>query len=236
MTKNKVELLDSVKHRELRINNQNYDYVQNKVNLSVVMVNELSSLIHEYPIFITQSQETGQLQLSAILGFDKGENLYLQGEKWQATYLPLDFLRRPFRLYMPEDATSLNGQIAVDFDNPSVQLEQGEKLFDDDGKPTAYLQRIQQTFSQLMAGAKQTREILKIAVDYKLIESLTLNVDLGEKGTKTLSGLYSFDKKALANLSGEKLKRCHKNGVLEVCHLIQSSAIHLEKLIKWKRR
>ena len=86
-----------------------------------------------------------------------------------------------------------------------------------------------------MSGAKQTREILQIVADYKLIESLTLNVDLGEKGTTTLNGLYGFDKKALANLSGEKLKHCHKSGVLEVCHLIQSSAIHLDKLIKWKR-
>ena len=236
MSSSKIELLDSVKHRDLRVNTKQFNYSQNNINTCVVMAGELSSLVHEYPIFITKSPETGQFQLSAILGFEKGENLYLDGESWRAKYLPLDILRRPFRAHLPEGEFTIGGKLALDISSPLFDLTNGERIFDDSGKPTKYLERIQHTFAQLMSGTKQTKELLQIAVEYELLEQISLNVDLVEQGTTQLNGLYTFNQKAISNLTGNKLKTCHQSGLLQVCHLVLSSALHLDNLIQWKRK
>ncbi|WP_440875978.1 SapC family protein [Thalassotalea sp. PLHSN55] len=235
MSANNIELLHPVAHRDLRVNTSKYNVEQNQVNSSMVMLSELSSLVHEYPIFITKNTSTGQFQLTAILGFEQGENLYLQGDAWQATYLPLDILRRPFRVHLPEGEFDSGAKLAVDYASPLFQRKVGERIFDEQGAPTPYLDRIQQTFSQLMTGTTQTRNLLQQANELELLSPINLNIDLAEQGNIELNGLYTFDQEAITNLTGSKLKTCHQSGILQVCHLLLSSAIHLDKLIKFKR-
>ena len=231
-----VEMLDSIKHRKLKINAKHYNCQQNQVNVASVVVSELSTLTHEYPIFITKNSITGQFQLSAILGFTSQENLFLKGKKWQATYLPLDILRRPFQLIQPDKNSTAQGHLAIDMSSEQLQSKSGEKLFDTEGEPTEYLQRIQQSFSQLIKGSALTQDILSKADEFGLLEPITINIELeGEKGT-SLTGLYTFNQKAVTELKGKALEDCHNNSVLQVCHLLLSSGLHLEKLIKWKNK
>ena len=231
-----LAMLDPTKHSHLKVNTKHFNCTQNQVNITSVIVNELSTVIHEYPIFITKNNTSGEFQLSAVLGFSSGENLYLKGESWQANYLPLDILRRPFQLVAPEENSKSGGHIAIDTASPQLQEQTGELLFDNTGKPTAYLERIQKTFSQLLNGAQQTKNILKKAEEFGLIEPITLNIELNDKEATTLNGLYSFNQKAITALTGDALQACHENSVLQVCHLVLSSGIHLEKLIKWKNQ
>lgn len=125
-----IEMLDSVKHSQLKINPKNYNCAQNHVNVASVMVNELSTVVHEYPIFITKNSMTGEFQLSGVLGFTQGENLYLKGDTWQANYLPLDILRRPFQLIKPEKGVNTEGHLAIDMSSPQLQDDSGEALFE----------------------------------------------------------------------------------------------------------
>lgn len=234
MASNSIEMLNPAKHSKLKVNTTRYNYVQNHVNATSVMVTELSTIVHEYPIFITKNNSTGEFQLTAILGFSTGENLYLKDDTWQANYLPLDILRRPFQLVSSDNSNTSEGHIAIDTANEQLQETTGEMLFDFSGKPTAYLQRIQQTFSQLLKGSEQTRNILKKADELGLIEPVTINIELNDKESTSLNGLYSFNQKALTELKGNALKEAHNASVLQVCHLLLSSGAHLEKLIKWK--
>lgn len=234
MASNSIEMLNPAIHGKLRVNTKNYHCEENFVNAASVMVSELSSLVHEYPIFITKNNATGEFQLTAVFGFSNGENLYLKDDTWQATYLPLDILRRPFQLVKPDKNSSSQGHLAINSTSKQLQKNTGEMLFDDNGKPTAYLQRIQQTFSQLINGSEQTRAILSTADKFGLIEPVTINIELNEKESTSLNGLYAFKQKAVTELKGSELETCHNVGVLQVCHLLLSSGIHLDKLIKWK--
>lgn len=234
MTTKTMEMLDSVKHKNIRINSANYNCEQNHVNVTSVMVNELSTVVHEYPIFITKNITSGEFQLSAVLGFSTGENLYLKGETWQAIYLPLDILRRPFQLVKPEPSSKAEGHLAIDTASPQVQNKIGENLFDSSNNPTPFLQRVQKTFSQLIQGAEQTKTLLKIADEQGLIEPVTINIEFNDEEATSLKGLYAINQKAVTELKGKSLEVCHQSGVLQVCHLLLSSGLHLEKLIKWK--
>jgi hypothetical protein len=230
------ELLNTDQHRNLRINTELLDTPENRTNITLVTVGELSTLVHEYPVFITKSPTTGQLQLAAILGFNANENLYLQDNKWQATYLPLDILRRPFQAYVP-DSTKLNqGRIAIDISSTQVSDKEGAALFDDKGEATDYLKKVQSTFAQLMAGTEQTKQILAKADELKLIESIDLNIEIPGVGKTSLNGLLSFNKEALTALKGDDLQQAHDSGILQVSHLILSSSLHLQKLINWSSK
>ncbi|WP_017446592.1 SapC family protein [Gayadomonas joobiniege] len=232
MQKPNLELLDKEKHKSLKIDTSNMDLEINRANAAFVVVNELSTICHEYPVFISKNPRTGQFQLTAVLGFESGQNLYLQNGKWDATYLPLDILRRPFQAMVDDEDTS-SGRIALDVDSEMVRTQRGQALFDENGDASPYLQRIQQTFSQLMAGANRSQEILKQADEMELLEQVTVSMDKKDGEKVTLNGLYAFKQEAIAELTGEALEKAHKSGILQVCHLVLCSGVHLQKLVNW---
>lgn len=233
MEKQDIQLLDKVKHKDIKINTQAVDVLQNQVNVAFVVVNELSAITHEYPIFITKNPNTGQFQLVALLGFKSGENLFIQDGKWQATYLPLDILRRPFQAMLEKEGDTSSGRIAIDMSSEQVQTNKGEPLFNDDGSATEFLQRVQTSFSQLMGGTERTTQILQTAGELGLIEGINLDIELPNGEKRGLNGLYAFNQEAVTQLTGANLETCHQQGVLQVCHLVLSSGLHLNKLIKW---
>lgn len=227
------ELVSKEQHRNLRINTEQVDTPENRTNVTLVTVGELSTLVHEYSVFITKSPTNGQFQLVAILGFKPGENLYVQNNKWKATYLPLDIIRRPFQAYVPEGSKVNKGRIAIDTSSTLVSKKEGSALFDDKGEATEYLQKMQSTFAKLMSGTAQTHHILEKADALKLIHSVDLNIEIPGEGKTVLNGLLSFDKEALTALKGDELQQAHDSGILQVSHLLLSSTLHLQKLISW---
>ena len=48
-----------------------------------VVLSEFSDLIVQYPIVFTKDPESGQFVCSALLGFEKGENLYWRNNRWE---------------------------------------------------------------------------------------------------------------------------------------------------------
>lgn len=230
---NTTELLNSKTHGNLKIQTQKLNTKSNRVNVANVIVGELNTLVHEYAIFMTKSPTSGALQLTAILGFKSGENLYLNGDNWRATYLPLDITRRPFQAYLPEENSMDKGHIAIDLLAEQVNEKHGTPLFDDQGNKTEFLQRIEKTFSELMGGARQTTALLQLAEKLNLVEGINLTIEVPNKSKVELNGLFSFDKEAVGKLSGEDLEQAHQSGLLQVISLMLSSSLHLQKLIGW---
>lgn len=232
-TKNTIELLNNEKHHNLKIQTNKLNTKSNRVNVANVIVGELNTLVHEYAIFMTKSPTSGALQLTAILGFKSGENLYLNGDNWRATYLPLDITRRPFQAYLPDKNNMDKGHVAIDLLAEQVNEKHGTPLFDEQGDKTEFLQRIEKTFSELMGGAKQTSALLQLAEQLNLVEGINLSIDVSDKSKVELNGLFSFDKEAVGKLSGQELEQAHQSGLLQVISLMLSSSLHLQKLIGW---
>ncbi|WP_016957855.1 SapC family protein [Catenovulum agarivorans] len=232
MTDKNVQLLDKTVHRTLTIDTSQVDIAENQINMAMVVVNELSTIVHEYPVFIAKNPQTGQFMLGALLGLKSGQNLFIQDGQWQASYLPLEILRRPFQALFDPEKPQEGGRIAIDLNHPQV-VKDGQKIFDDKGEATEYLKRIQQTFAALMAGTQQTTEILTQADKLGLIEGINISVDLANGEKAALNGLFAFNQQAVSKLSGDNLELAHTSGILQVCHLVLSSGLHLQKLVKW---
>ena len=233
MPEPRLELVDFNVHKGVKIDNENFDIAENRVNAVTVVANELSTLVHEYPIFMTKHGKTNQYQLLAILGFETGQNLYIDGEFWRGSFIPMDILRRPFQAYIPDKENPSKGQIAIDMAHPWVNSIKGHDLVDEQGNASEYFARIEKTFAQLMGGNAYTLQALETADTLQLIEPVTLNIELANGDKKDLNGLFSFNQEKVAALTGEALEQSHKSGLLQICHLMLSSGANLQKLIKW---
>jgi len=237
MNTEKAVLLDPIKHKELGVKTTKLDSIYHRVNRVFVNLNELSNLVHEYPVFINKNSHTGQFQFNAILGFEAGENLYVQNDQWNARFVPMDLLRHPFQVTFPDNNPTAAGQIAI---NESSDLlgkitdEKVEAIFETNGNPSPYFIRIQQMIAQLMSGAQLSRLALQGLHQNGLLMPITLDIKLNNGSQRALEGFYGVNEEALKQLSGTALEECHKKGHLNLCYLLLSSATHLEKLISWK--
>ncbi|WP_096086602.1 SapC family protein [Agaribacterium haliotis] len=236
MSKAQLELLSPEIHRDLHVDVNNYDDDAFKVNASYALAGEVASLAHDYPIFVTKAGPADTYQFTALLGFESGENLFVEQGQWRASFMPIDIIRRPFQIMLPEGQSSGEGQIAVDRSSLRLQGTHGMPLFDEEGKASAYLQRIQTAFAQLMSNNKSSAAMAKNLVDLALVSPVKLTLSLKDDDKLQLPEVFSVDEEKLKLLDEKTLVDCHKSGALQLCYLMISSLAHLEKMIGWKNQ
>jgi hypothetical protein len=179
-------------------------------NFVAVVVGEFSHLVAHYPILISKEAETGAFYCGAMLGIDPGENLFA-GEK--DIYRPLNLQRGPF--------FAAGSDLAIDLDAPAVGS--GERLFGEDGEPTAYLTSIMALLRDLKPGLEQTKAFLAILARLSLIAPLDVELSFDDGSQRTLEGLYSINAEALRALSDADVLTLYRRGYLELCHLMLAS-------------
>lgn len=235
MSQKKFEILDTKTHKDLRVDTSNFDIEANRTNRASIVVSELRTLANEYPIFVAKNSQDGRYTLLALLGFETNENLFLKDKAWNATYIPLDVLRRPFQVYLPEGTDQYDGPIAIDRSSPQVQGTYGQTIFDEEGKPSTYLEYVQQLFAELMNRTKETQLLAEKLDEMGLLKAGSLTVPSRDGNEFKLTGLYSVDEKSMLALSGEALETAHKDGTLLAASLMMNSLCHIDKLISWRQ-
>jgi hypothetical protein len=178
-----------------------------------VIVGEFPHLAVHYPILLTKDSETGGFFIGAMLGFDEGENLFLDARGMES-YRPLNLQRGPF--------FTAGGDIAIDLDHPRVG-EGGRALFTESGEPSAYLQSIMALFRDLNRGLEQTRLFVEKLTSLKLIEPVDIAVAFDDGDRRTLTGLYTVNQEALRRLDDAVALELFRNGYLQLIHLMLAS-------------
>jgi len=166
-----------------------------------VIVGEFPHLAVHYPILLTKDQDTGAFFIGAMLGFDEGENLFLDARGMES-YRPLNLQRGPF--------FTAGNEIAVDLDSPRID-ESGKPLFTETGEPTQYLQSIMALFRDLKPGLEVTRTFVQTLIGLKLIEPIDIDLAFDAGRKRNLTGLkliepididLAFDDGSQRNLTG----------------------------------
>ena len=178
-----------------------------------VIVGEFPHLAVHYPILLTKDSETGGFFIGAMLGFDEGENLFLD-VRGMETYRPLNLQRGPF--------FTAGGDIAIDLDNPRVGAG-GRALFTESGEPSPYLQSIMALFRDLNRGLEQTWLFVEKLVSLKLVEPVDIGVAFDDGDRRTLTGLYTVNQEALRRLDDAVVLELFRNGYLQLIHLMLAS-------------
>ncbi|MCF2946986.1 SapC family protein [Paraglaciecola aquimarina] len=234
----KFTILDPKQHKDLQvITDRDVTYGDNH-HFVPVLADELRALVAEYPVCFLKDNQTGKLGISALTGFEQGENLYLQDKNWQARYIPLHVYRQPFMVGIQgndgEQATQDNTVVTIDLASSRVNKKEGQALFDDNGNATPYLEKISQALAKLVHGSPRTEQFIQALLDNDLIMPIQLAFPLSNGEKKSFNGIYNIDEEKLASLSGEALQSFHKKGYLQACHLILASFGQIQKLIDWK--
>ena len=230
-------LLNNIDHQDLKvITGHGPDYGDN-INQTPVFPTEFAEVQREYPILF-RKDETGKFHCVALLGLDKGENLFLKNADWQARYVPAIHQRGPFVIgFQNQD---VDGEVRrepvifVDLDNPRISRTQGQPLFLQHGGNAPYLEYISRVLRVINKGAELAEPMFAAFQEAELIEPASLDIQLDDHTSYKVPDIYSISEEKLAALGGADLERLHKAGFLRAAYLVLSSLPNVSRLIELK--
>ena len=173
-----------------------------------VVVSEFPHLLVHYPIFFSKDANTGEFHCGVMLGFDEGENLFLEQWRDLEYYRPLGLQRVPFYA---------NGSdVAIDLEHPRVGVEDGKALFTEHGDPTRYLQSILFAFQDLHTGIGVTQYFIARLLELKLIEPVELEAEFDDGVRRHCEGLYSVNQDTFSALPDPVVVELFRRGYLRL--------------------
>lgn len=232
-------LLDNVAHKDLKVKTGYSAEFGDSVNNAIVFPTEFMYVQREYPILFRKDPE-GRLQSVAILGLDKDENLFLEGNRWIARYVPAVLQRGPFLIGFRKK--EVNGEIVrepvihVDLDHPRVSETEGEPVFLRHGGNSPYLERANRMLQLIYSGSDIEPRMFAAFEEAGLIEPAQIEVQLDERVKYTLPGFLSVTQERLAKLDGAQLERLNKQGYLQLAMFQLASLGNINWLIELKNR
>lgn len=230
-------LLDNINHKDLKIISKRSADLGDNIPSVVTFPFEFRDIQTNFPICFCKDSETGKFYTAALFGFEEKENLFLEGDQWDAAYTPLMLERQPFFIGKQQ---AQNGEeqrlIYVDMDSPRVSSNQGQQLFLEQGGTSEYLQRISSILEAIYQGQQQTNEFVELMLKYHLIESFTLKVELNDATQNQLQGFYTINEDTLNGLSAEVIAELMASGYLQAAYMVIASMSNFRSLIERKNR
>lgn len=230
-------LLDNINHKDLKIISKRSADLGDNIPSVVTFPFEFRDIQTNFPICFCKDSETGKFYTAALFGFEEKENLFLEGDQWDAAYTPLMLERQPFFIGKQQ---AQNGEeqrlIYVDMDSPRVSSNQGQQLFLEQGGTSEYLQRISSILEAIYQGQQQTNEFVELMLKYDLIESFTLKVELNDATQNQLQGFYTINEDTLNGLSAEVITKLMASGYLQAAYMVIASMSNFRSLIERKNR
>ena len=214
----KIELLNNIDHKDLKVRIERSAELGDNMWFTPTFPQEFRSLQNQYPIVFTRNEQLGQFQAVALLGFEIGENLYLDDNGWNARYIPLSVMRQPFLIGYQDaekDGVGINQMVvSVDMDNPRVNKTEGTAVFLEHGGNTEYLERINSILNLMHEGFERNSAFIDMLMGMDLLESFVLDIELDNGDEHRMSGFYTINEESLSGLTGDDLFILNNNGHL----------------------
>jgi hypothetical protein len=219
-----IILLNNLEHRTLKVQAGAAARFGDNQRFVPVILGEFPLLAAHYPILLTKDSNTGGFFAGAMLGFDEGENLFLDSRGMQ-TYRPLNLQRGPF--------FTAGSDLAIDLDNPRVGGT-GTALFTDSGEPSRYLQGIMALFRDLTRGVELTKAFVETLVRLRLVEPVDITASFDDGGKRTLTGLYTINAEAVRGLDDAAALDLFRKDYLQLIYLMMGSLKQVPQLARMK--
>ncbi|WP_440905999.1 SapC family protein [Catenovulum sp. SX2] len=231
-------LLNNVDHKDLKISRKRNADMGDQVMFCMTFPVEFRSVQHDYPIFFRKDAQTGEFMPVAMFGFEQKENLFLKDDKWDAGYIPLVMDRDPFLIGFQQDRETGEKKpvIHINMDSPRVSSEEGEAVFLEHGGQTPYLEKISSMLQAIHAGQDHGKAFVQKLVEYELLESFTLEVELNDGTQNQLIGFYTIHEEKVNALAAEALADLHKEGFLQSIYMVLASMSSIRDLIERKNQ
>jgi len=228
------QILDPAVHGDLRVHSGTGAAFGDAVMACLIIPDEFRAVQAHYPIVFRRDISSGAFSAQALFGFDNGENLFLEGDRWDARYRPLAQSIQPF-LIGRAAADSDVAQVHIDLDHPRLATNgEGTRVFDDDGRPTPYLEAIAARLAQLDRGYRQVPEFCATLDRLGLLEPFTLEVPLDDGSRHSLVGYHIIAEQRLAALDGAALGDLQSSGYILPVFMAVASLSRFSELVARK--
>ena len=225
-------LLNNIDHHDLRVVQRHGASLGDAVMLAHTFPAEFRDLQAHYPIVFQKSADGTSFHPVALLGLQADQNLFLQGDTWDASHVPLAMQRGPF--YIGHDGDEL--LVHVDLDSPRLSRTEGDLLFLPHGGQTEVLQQATSALLAIHQGLQALPAFIDALLTHGLLESFVLDLTEPDCSTGRLAGFYTIHEERLASLTGPALEQLHRAGHLEAVFMAVASLSNLRALIDRRQR
>lgn len=232
-------LLNNVDHHDLRLIIRHGESFGDNVNQVLVFPTEYQEVQRHYPIFFSRT-EAGGLKSVALLGFDKDENLFLDGDRWNAGYVPAMHRIDPFLIGQPQAApgedlpAEAEAMILVDPDHVRISRSEGEPLFLAQGGNSPALMHVTSVLQQVYAGQTLSDRMFAAFFETGLLAPVDIEVKISDRQSFMLKDMLTISRAALAGLDGVTLQALNQAGFLAMAFHVLSSMGNLSHMITLK--
>lgn len=227
-------ILNYGEHAELRVHAEAGAQFGDNVMACLTMPSEFRQVQDHFPIVFRRDVETDKFSALALFGFENGENLFLQADRWDVRYRPVALAIQPFLIGRPA-VEGGEPQVHIDMAHPRVSVHgEGVRVFDDDGKPSSFLETIAEKLGDLDHAHRQSPDFFVALDRYALLEPFTLDVALNDGSRHSLVGFHTIDEGRLAALDGAALGALSAAGDLMPIFMVLASMSRFADLIARK--
>jgi hypothetical protein len=234
----KYSLLSQSEHAKLRVITERSAAYGDNLMYAMTFPLEFRNIESCYPIFFAKDGESGQFYPLALFGFQRDENLYLNGTTWDATYMPLMVERNPFLIGFQQSPDLENGEkrpvVSINVESPRISETEGEALFTDSGEPSEYLQQSMENLQTIHRGHEQNKQFIAALLENDLLEGFNLDITLKDGSNNRLEGFYTINEEKLAGLQADVLGKLHEQGFLQAIYMAMASFSQVTGLIAKK--
>lgn len=221
--------IDNDTHRDLKVALRHGADVGDAINQVLIFPTEFEQVQREYPIFVRRA-ESGALYAVALLGFEEDDNLFLDGERWDARYVPAMRQRGPFAP-APTSAADEATVLHIDMSDPRVGAADGEPLFLRHGGHAPYYRHVANVLDVIREGHRTMAPALNDLASAGVLQATSINVELGDGQTVTIGDIMVVTRDRLATLNAETLERLSRSGLLYIAHMAAASLENISHLI-----
>ncbi|MFT5481645.1 MAG: hypothetical protein ACI9GW_000290 [Halieaceae bacterium] len=227
------QVLNNVEHAKMRVITDRGAKYGDSVMFAMTFPFEMRSVQACYPILIQKDPDSGKFYPVALFGFEQGENLFLNGAGWDASYVPAMIRRQPFLIGFQKSNAAAEKQrvVTVDVDHPRVGESDGIAMFQTHGGNSDYLEAVADTLESIHSGNEQNEAFIDALLKLDLVESVTLDITLDDASNNKLEGFYILDDEKLQALEEPALIDLHQQGFLMPAYMMVASQSQMRGLI-----
>ncbi|MEO5932246.1 MAG: SapC family protein [Duganella sp.] len=229
----KSVLLNNIDHKNLRVITRRGARFGDAQMAVPTFPDEFRNIQACYPIVFGQSADGQDFEPLALLGFQQDENLFLDGERWDAMYIPMMIERQPFLIGLGgPDGRELT--IHIDIENPRVSDSEGEEVFKPHGGISDFLEQRNSLLAAIHHGLQDMPAFVAALREHELLESFVLDVGLDDGSQNRLAGFYTINEDRLSSLGGDVIAKLHAAGHLHAIYMVIASLSNFRALIDRK--
>jgi hypothetical protein len=209
--------LSAEKHRDVSVDaSAGYSFSAG-VNAAPLMTVEMLHAAAEYAIVFAGSGD--DIVPVTVLGMRNAQNLFLSpASEWSAEYIPAFLRCYPFVFAASADHKTVT--LCIDESHVGVNREnRGQRLFDDDGQPSAYTQGMLKFLQEYRHQFQRSKLFCQRLAAHGLLEPMRAEISTPDGEKTSLANFLAVSRTRVRELGAEALADLARTDELELLYL-----------------